>query len=564
MTSKRWILAPQRESVSAELSTHLECSEILAQILLNRNLNTLPDVQTFLASELAITQHFPPETLDPCVDTISDAISSKKKVLIYGDYDVDGITSTTLMTSILRELGLEVSYYVPNRFTDGYGLNASIINRVRSGKFDLLITLDCGISNYNEISQLKEELGTSVLIFDHHQVPDKRPPADGIVNPKDLNESHPMWNLCTVGVVYIFCEYLVKKLDAPINMSHYLDLAALGTIADIVPLVGTNRSLVTKGLFAISARKRYGIHFLLEVAEFKRPYVTTRDVAFVIAPRLNSAGRLKHALMCIDLLLEKDPDKAQEHARYLNRLNDERRGIGREMNEDAVRYLTETPHELESKIIVLSSPRWHSGVIGITAAQLVERFNLPAVIMSVNDGIVKGSARSVGEVNIYKLLKECTQFFKGFGGHKNAAGFSLAPENVADFKAHLQSVAKNSISDHDIRPILSIDMPLDAQHLTLDMAKELERLEPHGCENDRPVFYSNQFKAVDFKRVGDGTHLKATLSSHDGRRIVDAIGFGLADKLECLYKPQLEIAFHLDINSWMNQEKLQLQLIDIK
>ncbi len=555
---KRWALHPQNPHISEKLGAMLGVSALIGQLLLNRNIRSLEDAQVFLATP-SPSHQFQDDILVKACALLENCLIEKKKILLYGDYDVDGMTSTSVMLLALRQVGALVDYYIPYRFTEGYGLNASVLNTLTDRHISLLITLDCGITNKDDIDLIKAA-GIQVMILDHHTLPDVLPQADVILNPQFFESGHPLNPLCTVGIAYKLIDYYFQHYHSNFSAAPFLDLVALGTIADVASLTGENRSMTFWGMRALSKRMRPGIDQLLSEANFKNTFLTPRDIGFTLAPRLNAAGRMSHAKWGVELLTAPDAQSASLIAQKLQHLNEQRQGVGQAIFSEAKEAAKEMPH----RVITLAKQGWHAGIIGIICSRLTEAFLRPAVLIAIDDGIGRGSARSFGSVNIYAILKECSHFFESFGGHKQAAGFSILPENIPEFQSALIKVAQQAIDPQDLIPILTIDAPLSPDQMTLELFKEVEKCGPFGQGNPAPIFYTSELKPLDFRTVGDGSHLKVRFTDATGKRIIDAIGFGLGHQLEALYKDDLELAFHLDSNTWGGKTTLQLSLVDIK
>ena len=562
-TVYRWCASPSQNSLSQKIADRLELSPVLAQLLLNRKLNSLSAISDFLDPHQAPDSQFPNLWLDPICQRIDTALSEKQPIFVYGDYDVDGITSTAILVEALLALGADVTYYIPNRFTDGYGLTLDIIPKLVAAHTQLLITLDCGITNVREIEAIRSETGADVIIMDHHSLPDPLPDAHAILNPKSLEDGHPCSGLCTAGIVYQFLIYYNTTCQKGLDTDAFLDLVAMGTVADMAPLFAQNRKLTAQGLLRLSQRSRLGVRALLDVAEFKAPQVTARDIGFVIGPRINAAGRLDHALVCVELLITKDAARATQIATSLNTLNLERRAIGQTILEDSVSLLD---HEKETlpQAIILANETWHKGVIGITASQLVNRYAKPSIVIALKEGFGYGSARTSGSINIHSVLKDSDHLFTKFGGHPEAAGFTIPAENIEALRHGVLDFMAKTYTEKDLYPVLAIDCILGCQEMTLSFAEELQQLAPFGQGNPEPLFYTDVLRAIDFKKVGDGSHLKMTLTNSDQSLVIDGIGFGLGHKLEYLYHPRIELAFHLDVNEWQGRRRVQLNVIDIK
>ncbi len=560
-----WKQYPQSPELCARISETLQISPAIAQVLLNRDLRSIDKIVAFLnpgdpnLSEITLEQ----SSLEAASQLIMGHIAAQSPILVYGDYDADGVTSVSIITQALRAAGANVSYYVPDRFTEGYGLGMFILDVLETRKTKCLITLDCGISNVAEITAIKSEFEIDVIVLDHHIEPDPLPPADVILNPKRLDPDHGAHYLCTAGISYKWVSYLAKNHNFPIDPTHYLDLAAIGTIADIAPLTGENRSLTKAGLLAMARPHRSGLRHLFDLSERKTSHVTVRDIGFSIAPRINAAGRLTHAKLGVELLLA-EGDAALPLAQELHHINQKRQEIGQLMVEDAIRQLDDDPSLSDCPVIALASDGWHSGVIGITAAQLCRKYSRPTILIAIRDGVGRGSARSFGTVDVHALLSQCRHLFTGFGGHKEAAGFSIPFAHISEFLATIRGVAAESINPDELVSTIMIDRSLSPQEMTLELAEAVTHLAPFGPRNDPPLFYTNQLKAVDFRPVGNGEHLKVTFSDASGKIVVDGIGFGLAKKRNQLQKPFPELVFMLEINEWQNRKLVQLNLVDIR
>jgi single-stranded-DNA-specific exonuclease len=561
---KTWRIHPQDLSLCQKISSQLDIHPVIAQVLLNRQICSISQAKDFLNPPFNNTVNFDPEQLSKAADLIKDTIDKKGKILVYGDYDVDGITSTAIMTSALQQLGAKVEYYIPHRFSEGYGIHASTIDMLISKKIDLLITVDCGISNINEVQQLKQLSNIKVVIMDHHNIPAKIPDADAVINPKFLPENHPLYHLCAAGVVYKFIEFYENNYCSELSAKKFLDLVAIGTIADIVPLIGENRRLVKLGMTQVSYQNRLGIKYLLQSAKFKNENVSVRDVGFTIAPRLNAAGRLEHAGISVDLLLSQKEKEAEFIANKLQKMNEKRQNMGTQIFNESIKDWTKKTTTQDHNAIIMANSNWHAGIIGITASKLVDRFGRPTVLISNNGNMARGSARTIGDVNIYELLKNSQHYFTRFGGHKEAAGFSILPEKISEFIEHFQDHCNDKINRQSLKSNIEIDAHLSTENLSLDLAKELQKINPFGKSNPTPTFYTKELSPIDFRAVGNGSHLKATFIDKTRKLVVDAIGFGLANKIQLLHKPDVELAFNLDINTWQGKESLQLQLLDIK
>ena len=559
---KRWKVHSQNKSLSQQLSKSLQQSEILAQILLNRGISNLMSAQAMLGRYHVIDQ-FSDDSLSSVVSLIQSCIEQKRPILLYGDYDVDGMTSTTIMVKLITLMGGVVRYRIPHRFDHGYGLNMDVVDLIQDHHIGLLITLDCGVTNSEEIRAVKEKTDAKVIVIDHHQIPDILPPFDAMLNPKSLEDTHGLYHLCTAGIVYKLVEYLAKTMDK-INLDDFIDLAAIGTIADVATLQGDNHRIVNLGLKQLATTRNVGIQSLLKRAGFEQFCVSVRDIGFVIAPRLNAAGRLATAQYGVELLLSNTESEAIAKAERLEKMNNDRRAIDQQTLEECIQMIESDSHYLDRQVLVLGKKGWHAGVIGITASKLVDRYAKPVVIVAIDDHIARGSARTFGDVNMYSLLKQAQSFFNKFGGHKQAAGFSLLPEKFLAFKTFFDENVSIQIQKDQLYDELMVDMSLTGTDLSFELAEELQCIQPFGIGNEEPLFYSNDLQAVDFKTVGDGSHLKVTFASKSSNKVFNGIGFGLAEKLSVLYQQDIHVVFSVDINVWQNKRSLQLMIKDLK
>lgn len=563
MTNNRWQIFPQNTDLAQKIADKMNINPIIAQILMNRKIQSLDLAQQFLTPKLNTTPVFDSNELLKCVTLIDEAIQQKTKILIYGDYDVDGITSISLMLNFFRTRSAAIEFYIPNRFSEGYGLSDRAVNYIEANRIGLVITVDCGISNTNEIKRIKERTQAKVIVMDHHSIPDILPNADAIINSKFLPENHPSYFLCAAGVVYKFLEFYCQYNKIEYDLTQDLDLVAIATIADVMPLIGENRVWVKKGLDVLAKRNRLGLRTLLEVVGLKTAAISVRDVGFMIAPYLNAAGRLETAHIGVELLTATRYESAESLALQLKHINETRQQIGAMILKEAE---GQAGQQSDSKIIVLYGHDWHAGVIGITASQLARKFTKPVIMMSgIPNTTCRGSARTYAGINIYQLLKTGIHFFQDFGGHKEAAGFSIDYHQISHFKKFMVEKSHQMIEPAHLNPVLEVDCMINPTDITLDFAKDLFRLAPFGEKNPHPLFYSNKLHPIDFRCVGNTQkHLKVSFTDETGRLMIDGIGFDLGNKLPLLYQPNVEFVFNIDINEWKGTALPQLKLVDIK
>jgi single-stranded-DNA-specific exonuclease len=560
LTGKRWQVGRQEKEAAQEISKASRISTTLAQVLINRGLSGISEIDAFITPRLNfLSNPYDIPDMEKATQRVLLAKEKKERVAVYGDYDVDGVTGTAILLLTLKDLGIDATYYIPHRYSEGYGLNNGAIKKLFDEGVKLIVTDDCGISNVTEI-EYANSLGMEVVVTDHHNPQEILPKAHSIVNPKLINGDHRARELSGAGVAFKFAWglYRTAGIKDSANLMELLDLAGLGTIADIVPLLDENRVLAIYGLKSMNDCKRIGLKSLIEGAGIKKR-ITSSTVNFTISPRLNSAGRLEHASLSVELLTTKDELIAKKLALELNRLNSKRQSIGSQIQEEVFAKIGDKPE----RSIVLSGNSWNPGVIGIVASQVVDRYYRPAVLIGVNEGIGRGSARSIDGINIFNVLKECRDLFTDFGGHKKAAGFEVVEDNIPELTKRLKEIIDGLVSDEELVPTLEIESALDAKDITMSLASELELLDPHGEENPPPVFISCGLKLIDMRRVGDGTHLKARFT--DGKVTLDSIGFSLGDlasklKLGDLY----DLAYNLEVNEFNGLESAQLNLVDIR
>ena len=562
-TSKKWTFQPSNTSLQEIFTKALNIHPVVAQILINRNITNIDSAKEFLSPSLdkiKVQGEIP--GLQDAALLIHEAIQKKEKIMVYGDYDVDGITGTTLLTSAITALGGSTTYYIPHRYDEGYGLNTEAIKRAVEQKVNMIITVDCGISNVEEV-KFARSLGLKIIITDHHNPPGDLPDANAIVDPKLRKEHYFFKNLAGVGVAFKVAEaiFILAGRQNDIYKNNFLDLVALGTVTDIVPMLDANRGLTALGLNILNQGNRLGLKLLHKISNC-RSTVSTHSIGFVIGPRLNAAGRLDDASVAVELLLTDDEDKALQLASRLNELNDLRRRTGESIKEDAINIIENIKGIAQEKALVITEHDWHPGIIGIVASQLARTYNKPTALIAVNEGIGRGSVRSISGIDIFTPLASCHNHFIDFGGHKEAAGFKIKEENIAAFTAEFQTRISELILSDSLSPTLEIDTSLNFSDITFNLVEELASLAPHGQENSPPVFASNGVKFIDCRTVGNGTHLKMQIESQG--TVLDAIGFNMGHLLSKTDNQLANIAYTIEINEWNGQQKLQLNLQDLK
>ena len=542
----------------------LNCHPAVASILINRNIFSTEDVSNFFNTSL--TQLSPPfsiKDMDAAVDRILAAIERKEKILIFGDYDVDGITATTLVLEFLHSVDADVSYYIPHRIAEGFGLKKNHISDVAiPNGIHLIITVDCG-SDGQEAVKSARNAGIDVIITDHHMIPNSIPPALAVVNPKRNDCPSGFHDLAGVGVAFYLLICLRKKLrdinfwkDRPEpNLKYYCDLVALGTLADVVPLTRENRILITAGIDMIRATDRPGLNALMEVCEINKHTLDADDIVFYLAPRLNSAGRLDHASIATELLLAKDINTARTIAHSLHQLNQNRRSIENKILAEVEDHLKNNPHLLQKNTLVLTHQDWHIGILGIVASRLMKKYCRPVVLITTADGLGKGSARSIPEVNLYEGLSACADNIENFGGHPMAAGLNIKTENIDRFKNNFENIVSRMANPVDFTPKIIIDCRLDFGNISDKLIDELETLKPFGSANHEPLFMTKDVHIVSSKPVGNH-HRQMVLEQNTGKTF-NAIQFNVDTRIP-LKETFDQIAFRLRWNRWNGRKSAQI------
>lgn len=539
---------------------------IIANVMLNRGIDE-ENFKSFLSkSKQGILNPMTMLDMEKAAKRIADAVQNGEKIVIYGDYDVDGITSTALMYQFLNGLGADVDYYIPDRREEGYGINIMAVNKLLKAGVKLLVTVDCGITAVGEVEFAKLQ-GMDVIITDHHTCKERIPmSAAAVVNPKREDDEYEFDALAGVGVAFklALAVSIVMGLNTGKCFDDLCDLAAIGTVADVVPLVGENRIIVVKGLEALQNPKRCGLKALLDTAGVTDKKVTTATVAFALAPRINAAGRLGNAKIAVELLLCDDPQEAQSIAEELDRTNKERQETELKIADEAAEMIAADKDFDKKKVIVLAKEGWHNGVIGIVASRIMETYYRPCILISLEDGKGKGSGRSVGGFNLFDALTACEDLLTNFGGHAVAAGLSVNEEKIEEFSEAINKYARENIKPEDMLPTVKLDSVLAGSDMTLDTAKILSVLEPYGMGNETPVFAVKDARVISVAAVGaEKKHIRMMVEK-DGVR-VNCIGFGMGEYIDIVKQNMnVHLAFKLDINRYQGKESVQLILSDIK
>ncbi len=564
MKKKKWVLMSKEHRAEdvLKISRELNLPPVIATIILNRGISE-PD--SFISpTEDALLDPFLMKGMEKAAERILSALEKSEKIAIYGDYDVDGITSTAIMVRFLRSHKADVMYYIPDRLEEGYGINKNAIDKIADSGVSLLITVDCGITAVGEIEYAKTK-GIDTIITDHHECKDEIPDAYCLLNPKQPDCMYPFKKLAGVGVAFKLLQALTLKMRFHMRelIEEYVDLVAIGTVADVMPLVGENRIIVKKGLELLSYTMNKGIRALAECAEINLTNVQTGTIGFMIAPRINAAGRMGDPRCAVELLLATDEMTARRYAEQLNEENRERQETEICILEEALEMIASNPAYKEDYVLVLSHENWHHGIIGIVASKISERFHKPCILISTDEETGKGSGRSIRSFNLFKALEHCQGCLQKFGGHDLAAGLSVAPEQIDSFRKRINDYAKATLTEEDFTPLLYLDSELPAQYINMNTAEKLSILEPYGMGNASPLFFARKLTVSQIRPLSEGKHIKLTLRS--GEYSVDAVGFNMGELNEQLNNDDtIDIAFNLDINVYRGMRQLQVLLKDVK
>ncbi|MFX4263180.1 single-stranded-DNA-specific exonuclease RecJ [Pelotomaculum propionicicum] len=559
-----WKVKPPAPALSRIFARKLGVSPIIAQILINRGIHTIEQGRGFLGGELD-QMHKPLlfKDMGKAVARILKAVRTGERILVYGDYDADGVTAAALLSKVLQRLGADAASYVPNRLVEGYGLDLAVLQKELDKGTSLVITVDCGISDLAEIRWAQEN-SIDLIVTDHHEPPEEIPPAFAVINPKCVDSGYPFKELAGAGVALKLGQALLEAAGQGSEAwRDYLDLACLGTIADIVPIQGENRILVKHGLPALAGAGCPGIQALIETSGIKDKDIGTREVAFGLAPRLNAAGRTGAPELALQLLLTDNYGEAVELAGRLNRANQERQRIESAVLEEALGMLDRDEGKKESSVLALASENWHPGVIGIVASRLTDRFYKPALLISIEGDEGRGSARSIPGFNIHKALAHCQDLLLDYGGHALAAGFTIKKTNIEIFFRKLEAYAREATSGEKLLPLLEIDGLVDIEQVSETLINEINLLRPFGHANPDPLLGCRGARLIESRGVGKGSaHLKMRLGGSN--KILDGIGFNLGAYAEVLATGEaVDLAFVPDINEYNGRRSVQLAVKDL-
>lgn len=560
MKSKLWVFRDINLLQQASLVQALSISPATASLFLARGVTT-PDEATSWMSLQSPHDPFLIPDMEQAVERLHRAVTTHEPICFYGDYDVDGITATSVYLSFFGGLGAKVRAYVPHRLREGYGLNLSAVQRLHDEGISLLVTSDCGTTSHKEIA-LAGKLGMDVIVTDHHQSDEEMPPAVAVLNPHRVGARYPFRGLCSAALAYKVSQaYQLRYGVAGVPLESLLDLVALATVADVVPLHDENRNFVREGLVQLSRGARCGVRALKQVAGVTRD-CTAETIAFKLAPRINAAGRLDDAMLGVRLLTTDNPAEAQQLAERLEQLNRERQRIEVDIMTEALASLKD--QELLPALIV-ASRHWHLGVVGIVAARLVDRFQRPAIVMAINEqGIAKGSARTTGGFDLYQGLASCREMLEAFGGHPSAAGVTIRESRIEEFRAKFSGLVAGWNLEGAKVPTLNVDAEVRLHDVNLQLLQEIGSLHPFGEGNPEPTFAVTRLEVLDARTVGE-KHLKMTVRQGTSQPF-DSIAFGMKSLLErgIPSRTPVDLAFTPELNHWNGRDRIQLRIRDVR
>lgn len=560
-SKSRWnVNKPDQEQVR-NLAESLKVAPLIASLLVNRGLDDYETARNFLNTE---TQEFHDpfllEDMEKVVQRIETAIQHEEKILVFGDYDADGVSSTTVMVTALQEKGAKVDFYIPNRFTEGYGPNETAFRQASDNGFSVIITVDTGISALHE-ADVAKELGVDLIITDHHEPGPVLPDAFAIIHPKKETCPYPFKDLAGVGVAYKVAHALLGK-----NPEHLLEVAAIGTIADLVPLVDENRLIASKGIKKMQQTKRVGLKALLQKCGVELHTITEETIGFSIGPRINAVGRLDNADPAVHLLMTEDAEEAKELAEEMEAYNKERQQIVTQITEEAIKQVEEMYPPDENSFLIVTGHNWNAGVIGIVASRLVDRFYRPTIVLSLDEekGLAKGSARSIPGFDLFENLSTCRDILPHFGGHPMAAGMTLKLENVDELRNRMKTIADTILTEEDFTPITEVDIECELNEVTLETIEQLEKLAPYGVANPKPKVLVKGALPQQIRQIGNkSNHLKLVIEKEGS--VLDCVGFGFGETYHHVSPiASLDVLGELAINEWNNFRKPQLFVKDLR
>ncbi len=559
--------SPERRQAAKELADKIGMSPVLAELLLKRGIRTESAAKRFFRPMLSeLIDPFLMNDMDVAVDRLNDAMGRKERIMVYGDYDVDGCTAVALVYKFLQQFYSNIEYYIPDRYEEGYGISRKGLDYAKEQDVRLIIVLDCGIKAVSEIAYARE-LGIDFIICDHHVPDDEMPCAVAILNPKREDSTYPYKDLCGCGVGFKFMQAFAKNNGIPFSqLIPLLDFCAVSIAADIVPVMGENRILAYHGLKQLNQNPSVGLKAIIEICGLTGREITMSDIIFKIGPRINASGRVQNGTETVDLLVEKDIKRALAEATHINEYNEQRKDIDKQMSEEANQIVERLESQEHQPAIVLYNEGWKKGIVGIVASRVAEIYYRPTVVLSCNDGMASGSARSVAGYDIYDAIKSCRDLLENFGGHTYAVGLTLKVENIPEFRRRFQMYVSEHILPEQTEALLDIEAEVDFKDITKKLQNDLKKFAPHGPENPKPVFCTRHvYDYGTSKVVGrQQEHIKLELVDSRSSNVMNGIAFGQSAAARYIKsKRSFDIAYTIEENIYKRSE-VQLQIEDIK
>ncbi len=565
MAQKKWILKSADEAETIKLQQALTIHPALCRVLVERGINTFYTAKAFFrTSAKDLHDPFLMKGMDKAVVRIKQAIDQGQKILIYGDYDVDGTTSVAVVYSYFKAIYDNIEFYIPNRFSEGYGVSKQGIDYATENNIALIITIDCGIKSV-ELIQLAKQKGIDTIVCDHHFPGDELPPAIAILNPKQADCHYPYKELCGCGIGYKLISAFANQYQLNVTgVNQYLDLVATAIAADIVPITGENRTLSILGLEKANHQPSVPLQALKQISAMDREFTIT-DLVFIIAPRVNAAGRMDNGRKAVELFIEQDETKAKELALILQEDNNDRKDFDRTITLEALDMIAENAYHADTRSTVVYQPHWHKGVVGIVASRLIEHHYKPTIVLTESNGKITGSARSIKGFNLFEGLNQCAQYLENYGGHYFAAGLTLQEENLTAFTMLFDSVVRSMVPEEYFIPTIEIDAELLFKDINDGFLNILNQFAPHGPENMKPIFITKHVQDYQgLSSIVKEKHLRLVVYQ-TGSKTINGIGFNMSDKINIVRsgKP-FDLIYHIEENNWQGKKSIQLKVIDVR
>lgn len=563
---KRWVLKPKNDSNKiSKIQSELGVTPIVARLLVNRGIDTFEQSKAFFRPSLEeLPDPFLMKDMDIAISRIERAIGNNEKILIYGDYDVDGTTAVAVVYSFFRAFHSRIEYYIPDRYAEGYGISTQGIDYAADNDFSLIIALDCGIKALDKVDYANTR-GVDFIIGDHHLPGDTIPDACAVLDPKRVDCPYPYKELSGCGIGFKIIQAFIKKNEMNMDEAYqYLDLVAVSIASDIVPITGENRILTHFGLKKLNTNPSVGLQALIDLSSNRTGIFSINDIVFQIGPRINAAGRIDHAKGAVNLLISKSKDEASNYSAMVDDQNNLRKDFDLRITEEALAIIENSESDKLKKSTVLYKSDWHKGVIGIVASRLTERYYRPTIILTETNGHIAGSARSVVGFDLYEALSECSDLLDQFGGHKYAAGLTMQEKNISLFQARFEEVVQRSIKPEMLQQEVSIDAEIELKDIDNKFYRILKQFEPFGPQNEAPIFVSKNVQIHGSAYIVGSNHLKFT-SLQEGSPSFDCIAFGLAEHINHLNsKKPFDICYSIEENNWRGKKNLQLNIKGIR